>query len=128
MISDAGAAKILDFGLAKLEQTIAASESTVTAFPETAGGMIMGTPSYMSPEQAAGKPTDARSDIFSMGAVLYEMLTGKRAFDGDSTATILSKVLRDQPPEVRALRTEVPQAAARIVSRCLEKDPALRYP
>ena len=100
----------------------------MTAGPETATGTILGTASYMSPEQAKGKTVDARSDIFSTGAVLYEMLTGKRAFDGDSMAGIMSKVLRDHPPEIRELRADVPQNVADIVRRCLEKDAALRYP
>ncbi len=128
IVSDAGAVKILDFGLAKLEQSAGVGDSTLTAGPETAAGAVVGTASYMSPEQAEGKGVDARSDIFSTRAVLYEMLTGKRAFEGDSTISVLSRVLRDTPRNVRERRPEVPQSLARIIGRCLEKDAALRYP
>jgi len=81
----------------------------------------------MSPEQAEGKAVDARSDIFSTGALFYEMLTGSRAFDGDSNLEVLSKVFRETPRGIRELRPEAPEAIARIISRCLEKNPALRY-
>jgi tRNA A-37 threonylcarbamoyl transferase component Bud32/Tfp pilus assembly protein PilF len=128
IVSDAGVVKILDFGLAKVEQNAVASDATVTAGAQTGAGTVIGTAAYMSPEQAECKAVDARSDIFSIGAVFYEMLTGRRAFDGDSTAGVLSKVLRETPRGIRELRPEVPEAITRIVSRCLEKDPALRYP
>ena len=127
VVSDSGAIKILDFGIAKLEPHAPSGDSTETAAPETVAGSFLGTVAYASPEQAQGRPVDARTDIFSAGAVMYEMLTGTRAFDGDSTPGILSKVLRDQPPPTLDLRAEVPPAVARIVNRCLEKDPDLRY-
>ena len=85
-------------------------------------GEVMGTPAYMSPEQAAAKPLDARSDVFSFGAVLYELLAGTRAFTGDSTAQILSAVLRDDPGPF-----EAPAALQQIVRRCLAKDPDRRF-
>ena len=111
-----GRAKLLDFGIAKLRRD-ANADATMTI-----EGQIAGTPAYMSPEQAQGQETDARSDIFSFGAVLYELLSGRRAFDAASTAATLSAVLRDQPPPAR-----IPDPLARIVKRCLEKAPGRRF-
>ena len=108
-------AKLLDFGIARLTGADADATSTVA-------GDVIGTPAYMSPEQAAGKPLDARSDVFSFGAVLYELLAGTRAFTGDSTAQVLSAVLRDDPGPFDA-----PTALRQIVTRCLAKDPARRF-
>ncbi len=116
MITEKGVAKLLDFGLAKL---MIASESLVTG---TIEGTVVGTAAYMAPEQAEGKQLDARSDIFSFGAVLYEMLSGRRAFDGDSTAQVLSAILRDDP---RPLQTQ--EALDRIVMRCLAKQAGHRF-
>ncbi len=115
MVTRDGAAKLLDFGLAKLMNV----EADVT---RTQDGVVMGTAAYMSPEQAQGQCLDARSDIFSFGAVLYEMLSGTRAFDGRSTADVLSAVLRDEPPPIVA-----PPAFERIVRRCLAKQPRQRF-
>jgi predicted ATPase/predicted Ser/Thr protein kinase len=115
MITNTGSAKLLDFGVAKL----LAADSDATS---TLEGTILGTPAYMSPEQAQGKPLDERSDVFSFGAVLYEMLTGTRAFSGHSTAEIVSAILRDDPP-----RREIPPALDRIVRRCLAKRPSERF-
>ena len=108
-------AKLLDFGIAQLTSPDPGATRTVT-------GDVMGTPAYMSPEQAAAKPLDARSDVFSFGAVLYELLAGTRAFKGDSTAQILSAVLRDDPGPFDA-----PIALQQIVRRCLAKDPDRRF-
>ncbi|MDE3178341.1 MAG: serine/threonine-protein kinase [Acidobacteriota bacterium] len=116
-----GHAKILDFGLAQLAAPEAPAEDL------TGTGMMLGTPSYMSPEQAEGKCTDARTDIFSFGSVLYEMITGQRAFASDSKASILSAVLRDQPKPAAEILPGVPRELARIVARCLRKDPGRRY-
>jgi tetratricopeptide (TPR) repeat protein len=109
-------AKLLDFGVAQL----ASSDPSAT---RTVGGEVMGTPAYMSPEQVSAKPLDARSDVFSFGAVLYELLAGTRAFTGDSAAQILSAVLRDDPKPL-----EAPPALQQIVRRCLAKDPDRRFP
>ncbi len=115
MVTRDGAAKLLDFGLAKLMNV----DADVT---RTQDGMVMGTAAYMSPEQAQGQCLDARSDIFSFGAVLYEMLSGTRAFDGTSTAEVLSAVLRDEPRPIHA-----PPGIERIVRRCLAKPPGQRF-
>ncbi len=116
MVTMSGTTKLLDFGLAKL----ATGAEVETA--STIEGTVMGTPAYMSPEQAQGRPVDVRSDIFSFGAVLYEIISGNRAFGGTSTAQVLSAVLRDEP---KALET-LPQLD-RIVMRCLAKQPAQRF-
>ena len=126
MVDETGLVKVLDFGLAKL----AASASTMSAEAATLAttpGMIMGTVAYMSPEQAEGKPVDARSDIFSFGSVLYEMLTGRRAFEGQSSAALLSSVMRDEPKPLNELKRDLPAEVRRIVTHCLRKDPAARY-
>ncbi len=108
-------AKLLDFGVARL----ASAEPDAT---RTAAGAVMGTPAYMSPEQAEGRPLDPRSDVFSFGAVLYELLAGTRAFRGDSVAQVLSAVLRDDPGPFDA-----PTGARQIVTRCLAKEPSRRF-
>jgi serine/threonine protein kinase len=116
----------LDFGLAKLTETapVGPEDSTLTARQSTELGMIVGTAAYMSPEQAEGKKVDARSDIFSFGSVLYEMLTGRRAFQRDSSALTLAAILHLEPPPFPA---EIPQELERVVARCLRKDPARRF-
>ena len=135
MLTPVGA-KLLDFGLAKVvhdapaetAEPDATAAPTATHKPTTRTGVIMGTPAYMSPEQATGKPVDARSDIFSFGLILYEMLTGQRAFGGDSEAQALAAMLRDTPPPVRRVRAEIPRDVEQVVQRCLPKDSASRYP
>ena len=120
--------KVLDFGLAKVEEPAAGEEAeTRTAAPRTEEGVIVGTTSYMSPEQAEGRLVDARSDIFSFGAVLYEMVTGRRAFRGDSKLAILSAILKEEPEAPRSLRAETPPELERIVARCLRKAPERRF-
>jgi serine/threonine-protein kinase len=116
MLTVDGTAKLLDFGLAKMM----ASDADVT---RTASGLIVGTVAYMSPEQAQGRPVDARTDVFSFGALMYELISGRRAFGGGSPAAVLSALLRDEPPAP----TGAPPDLQRIVMRCLAKDPARRF-
>jgi serine/threonine protein kinase/dienelactone hydrolase len=130
MLSKSGEAKLVDFGLAKLTEPQSGDDSTptVSAGLRTEQGTVLGTPSYMSPEQAEGRPVDCRSDIFSFGSVLYEMLTGRRPFQGDSQVSVRKAVLSVTPPPPRATRPEIPPAVELIVFRCLQKEPAARYP
>ncbi len=126
MVDESGLVKVLDFGLAKLAEPASAMNGEAATLATTPG-MIVGTMAYMSPEQAEEKPIDARSDIFSFGSVLYEMLTGKKAFEGPSSAAVLSSVIRDDPKPLNEVNRDVPPEVRRIVSRCLRKDPASRY-
>ncbi len=126
MVDENGLVKVLDFGLAKLSAP-ASALSSEAATMATTPGMIVGTVAYMSPEQAEGKPIDARSDVFSFGSVLYEMLTGRRAFEGQSGAALLSAVMRDDPKPLSEVNRDVPPEVRRIVTHCLKKDPAARY-
>jgi eukaryotic-like serine/threonine-protein kinase len=124
-----GRVKILDFGLAKLAQQDEAGKVTnlPTATQGTQPGIVMGTLGYMSPEQVKGLAADSRSDIFSFGAVLYEMLTGSRAFKGESAAETISAILREDPPDISATNQNVPAGLERLVSHCLEKNPEQRF-
>ena len=124
-----GRAKILDFGLAKL---IAAErgDATVTDLElgnQTQEGVVMGTAGYMSPEQVRGEKADQRSDVFSFGAVLYEMLSGQRAFEGGSSADRASAILKEEPPDLLTKERNIPAALDGIVRHCLEKDAELRF-
>ena len=125
-----GTVKVLDFGLAKAvagEQSTASvmQSPTITSPALTQLGVILGTAAYMSPEQARGKPADKRSDIWAFGAVLYEMLTGKRAFDGDDISDTLANILKSEP-DWSALPADTPPSIRRVLRRCLEKDPRRR--
>ena len=124
-----GRVKILDFGLAKLMQPEDGIDKTElpTASAGTEPGVVLGTLGYMSPEQVRGKPADARSDIFAFGAILYEMLSGKRAFQGDSAADTMSAILREDPPELSSTNRLIAPALDRIVRHCLEKNPEARF-
>jgi Tol biopolymer transport system component/serine/threonine protein kinase len=125
MVDEHGVVRVLDFGLAKLTQAEPDEDGpTETMGPKTAEGTIVGTASYMSPEQAQGKPVDARSDVFSFGAVLYEMLCGHKAFTGESPVATMAAILMRDPA---ALGEAVPRDLERIVARCLRKDPARRW-
>src|SRR5579872_3457491 len=116
-----GRVKILDFGLAKVSAVQGLSADNVTETQVTDPGAVVGTASYMSPEQVRAKPVDQRSDIFSLGCVLYEMLGGKRPFRGDTAADTMSAILKQEPPDLTTLDATLPPALARIVHHCLEK-------
>jgi Tol biopolymer transport system component len=123
-----GQIKVLDFGLAKLVTPEENHDATVTlASPATLPGMVMGTVGYMSPEQVRGEPCDSRSDIFSFGAVLYEMLTGKRAFRRNTSAETMTAILREEPPALNETGWQGPLELQRILARCLEKNVARRF-
>jgi eukaryotic-like serine/threonine-protein kinase len=123
-----GRVKILDFGLAKLMREEHSIESALTlTSPTTMPGVVMGTIGYMSPEQVKGEPSDERSDIFSFGTVLYEMLTGKRAFKKDTTVETMTAILKEEPPELTETGWQGPIGLQRILSRCLEKSPERRF-
>ena len=128
MVSEKGFVKILDFGLAKLSEPEEenAFGSTRTMQPRTEEGAILGTVAYMSPEQAEGKKIDARSDVFSFGATLYEMLTGRRAFQGQTRLSTLTAILHKEPPSIREIAKAVPPELESLIARCLRKDPARR--
>ena len=127
-ITKDGRGKILDFGLAKLTQPDAGSQASMATMTHATDiGVVMGTAGYMSPEQVRGVALDARSDIFSFGAILYEMLSGKRAFHGETTADTMSSILKEDPPELAETNRNVSPALERIVHHCLEKNPEARF-
>jgi hypothetical protein len=128
-VTSDGRVKILDFGLAKLVQKEPEGQATnlPTATAGTEPGVVLGTLGYMSPEQVKGKPADGRSDIFSFGAILYEMLAGRRAFHGDSPGETMAAILREDPPDLSATNQSISPGLDRVVRHCLEKNPEQRF-
>ena len=128
MVEEAGRVKVLDFGISKIAASDSPDIGNETMSLVTVAGEIVGTAAYMSPEQAEGGPIFPSSDVFSFGAVFYEMLTGRRAFGGKSGAALLSAVIHEQPKSLSETHKDLPAEIRRIVERCLRKDPAARYP
>jgi serine/threonine protein kinase len=128
MLTKSGA-KLLDFGLAKTRAPAASGGASMPTTPGdlTAAGVILGTFQYMSPEQLEGQQTDARSDIFAFGAVLYEMVIGRKAFGGDSAPRVMAAILTVHPPQISTLQSAAPPALERVITRCLAKDPDERW-
>jgi len=130
MLRRDGIVKVLDFGLAKLAEhrpTAVDSKASTVGEAHTDPGTVLGTVGYMSPEQARGQETDHRADIFSFGVILYEMLSGRRAFSGESAVEVMNAILKEEPPEFGETNTKVSPQLEKIVRRCLEKQPERRF-
>lgn len=129
MVTPEGRMKLLDFGLAKMGRAAADpdGETQSDAEPLTTEGSIIGTVNYMSPEQAQGKPVDTRSDIFSFGAVLYEMVTGRKAFQGDTMISTITAIMRDEPKPLTVEPGAIPKELTRVIGLCLRKEPDRRF-
>jgi TolB-like protein/Flp pilus assembly protein TadD len=127
MLTTDGRLKVLDFGLARLADTSAWDQAVTLHAPITGEGAVMGTVPYMSPEQLRGQQVDHRSDIFSLGVLLYEMTTGRRPFSGATNTDVMSSILRDTPPPPTHINPGVPDGLGRIIARCLQKEPEQRY-
>jgi serine/threonine protein kinase len=129
MIDGEDRLRVLDFGLAKLHAPSAPAQDTqiATVTSDTVEGRVLGTVAYMSPEQAEGKEIDTRSDIFSLGTILYEMATGVRPFQGETTMSTIGSILKEEPSSIAELKPTLPRHLGRIIRRCLAKDPDRRY-
>src|SRR5438105_3299823 len=131
MLRRDGIVKVLDFGLAKLTEQLPPDsidrEAPTRALVKTEPGVVMGTAIYMSPEQARGLPVDGRTDIFSVGVVLYEMVAGRRPFDGPTATDVLTAILEREPLPLKSSCRDIPAGLADIIEKCLEKDPSHRY-
>jgi TolB-like protein/protein involved in temperature-dependent protein secretion len=127
MIAKDGRVKVLDFGLARVTQQEPSGDSELPTHLRTREGVVMGTVPYMSPEQVSGRELDQRTDIFSLGIILYEMASGRRPFHGESSAELASAILRDSPRPLGELRGNLPETFRRAIERCLEKSPSHRY-
>jgi serine/threonine protein kinase len=130
MIDEDGGIKVLDFGLAKQADEGTSDQQATVAFPDhqlTGEGRILGTVAYMSPEQAEGRPVDVRSDVFSLGTMIYEMSTGQRPFSGDTPVSTVTSIMRDDPAPVSSLNATLPRELSRVTRRCLAKNPDRRY-
>jgi TolB-like protein len=130
-VTDRRQAKVLDFGLAKQSaaegEAIDPDDATRTSLDVTRPGSVLGTVTYMSPEQALGKPLDARTDVFSLGVVLYEMLSGRRAFGGSTQAAVFDAILNREPPELSAAHASIPPGIDRVLRKAMDKNPEARY-